>query len=547
MAERNGIITGGKLPAWVFVSMPTIFILLVAVYPFLVLVHGNFSLSFFSEITGNSPTAQLVRRGIWNSITQGVLSALASFVVGLPLGIFLGRYEFRLKRALNSLILVPFFLPSLIVVFAVLSGFGNGSAASSILPFSGYLSGGLPGILVVNTFFNAPLVAFFTKTAVERADVSLEEAASTLNSSTFRSFYSLWGRDGIISGLGGAILAFIYSFTGFAAPLIIGGIGSYTLDAWIYFEYRTYNLPAAIFFSITEALILLIPAAIYLLYSSRMVRTTSTGNRERNGTPYRSLFFLAGIAYAILWVATEVYLLSSLIINSLEVRGSSVLGLDNYRYLVSREISSSIGISIQGAVMNTLFYGTVTATMVTAIGIVWVIGKRRLGGGKFLASESFQYVPRVISAVIMGFAILVVFGISAPGNLIWVLIVAAQASVAIPVVLRIIDNGFATIPVSQSEASMILKGIPSLEVELPLAKSAFATSLMFGFAISIGEFSSTNLLASGSFIPLTVMLYSLQGIRLFGPAYAVGTILLIISILAFVIIQKLGERFVAFR
>ena len=135
MAERNGIITGGKLPAWVFVSMPTIFILLVAVYPFLVLVHGNFSLSFFSEITGNSPTAQLVRRGIWNSITQGVLSALASFVVGLPLGIFLGRYEFRLKRALNSLILVPFFLPSLIVVFAVLSGFGNGSAASSILPF----------------------------------------------------------------------------------------------------------------------------------------------------------------------------------------------------------------------------------------------------------------------------------------------------------------------------------------------------------------------------------------------------------------------------
>ena len=548
MANYHVLKNHTTLERWILLFAPSIFVFLVILFPFLDLASGKINAGFITQVFSNSPVSLVTRRAIWNSTLQGAFSALLSFAVGLPLGMFLGRFSFRFKKAVTSLILVPFFLPSVVVVLAFVSSFGPDSFLHAVIPFSAVLASGFTGIIAVNTFFNAPLVALFTMTAIEQVDLSLDEAAITLNASDARRFFTVWGRDGIASGLGGALLAFVYSFSGFAAPLIIGGSQNYTMDAWIYFFYRTvYNLPAAVFLAIIEAIVLMVPAVAYVMFFTRKPRVAGGGPLVRSPRTARNIFFLIGLAYAALWIGIEAYILSSVLAMSLFNGGTHWTGLGNYYVLFGSRADYAVGIGAWNSILNTLFYGSLTALLVTGLGSMWIVGKRRLAVTGAPVADLMQYVPLVISAIVMAFSLLVVYGSVTPVYLLWVLIVAAQSAVAIPVVLRILEAGFSPIPRSHTEAAMVLKGNAFFEVELPMAKSTFGSALMFGFAISLGEFSATNFLASGTFIPLTVEIYLLQYDRLFGAAYAAAAILLIVSLISFYVIQLLGERFSAFR
>lgn len=542
MRSRNGV----RLRHLVFIGAPSIFLAAAVIFPFLRMVTGEFGFPDLGQVLGSGPVGELTRRAIYNSLLQGSVSAMFSFLLGLPLGIFMGKFRFRFKRFLTSLIIIPFFLPSIIVVFAFLSGFGANSPIMSAKPLS-FLSSGFTGIIAVNTFFNTPIIALFTMTAVEQSDATLNEAAITLSAGHFRRFATIWGRDGLLAGLGGALLAFTYSFAGFAAPLIIGGPGYFTMDAWIYFMVKTLgNMNAAITLSLIEALILVIPAFAYAFFSTAERRVSGSMIRMAEAPGRKNPYFIAGAIFTSIWIGFEIYLLSSVIIASF-MTGSQTPGLQNYRLLFGARVTSSLGISSGSAIMNSLFYGLVTSLAVVSLGLVWITGKRRSVSGAGILPELMNYVPLVISSIIMAFAISEVFGLITPLSLVWALIIVAQTSVAIPVVLRVIDAGFSSIPKTYTEASMTLGGNPFFEVELPLARTTFASAVMFGFAISMGEFSATNFIATTNYISLTVEMYLLQGIRLIGASYAAAVILLIVSLSAFYLIQRLGERFAGLR
>lgn len=530
-----------KTLAWGLILAPSVFIFAVVVVPFIILSHNNFNLTFISALTGNSATAILTRKALYNSLSQGGASALFSFGAGLPLGVFLGRYDFPLKKALTSFAIIPFFLPTLVVVFAFISGFGASSPFLAGFPFTSPLSSGFSGIVAVNTFFNAPLVALFVMTSVENMDHSLNEGAMTLGSGSVGRFLRIWGRDGLLSALGASVLAFTYSFAGFAAPLIIGGPGYFTMDAWIYFMLKTLgNFPAAVFLALVEVIVLIIPAIAYIYISSKTRRVTGSGNMHLSRGS-KGPYFYTGAAYAGIWVLGEAYLLTSVLAASLEH------GMSDFSRLFSGTTTAAMGISADAAILNTLFFGLATSALVVSLGLMWISGKRRLSHPREILAEPLQYVPLIISSIILAFAISAVLGTIAPEYLLWAIIVLAQSSVAIPVVLRVIDGGFASIPSSYSEAALTLRGSPFFEVEMPLARNTFAAAVMFGFAISLGEFSATNFIATSPYFTLTVLMYNLQNARLFGPSYAAAAILLLISLISFYLIQKLGERFIALR
>jgi len=73
--------------------------------------------------------------------------------------------------------------------------------------------------------------------------------------------------------------------------------------------------------------------------------------------------------------------------------------------------------------------------------------------------------------------------------------------------------------------------------------SGIVAGAAFAFAISIGEFSSTVILASGSeayTMPVAVERY--LG-RRSGPAIAMGTVLLGVTAASFVVVDRVGGRF----
>lgn len=532
---------------WAMFFSPSIFLILVIVVPVV---------NLFSIFPGDLNLVSLFKSGvisklgmeaIYNSTVQGSISALFSFIVGFPLGLFLGRYRFRFRRFFRSLIVLPFFLPSIVVVIAFISIFGSSSFLGSRIFFLRYISYGLPGIIAVNTFFNAPLVAFLTSITIERADRSLEESAKTLGADQFKIFRTVWGKDGVLAGLSGALLAFLYSFAGFTAPLIIGGTGNFTIEAWIYFLVKTLgNVNLGVLFSLFQTVILVIPVMVYSLIWMREKRVTGT-QEEANEWTARGKWRGAGKIYMYAFSLIELVILGSVLVSSIDLNWGTRISFSGYYTIFGNSIHSTFGISPLVPFLNTVFYGTLTAIISTLLGMMWIVGKRRLRLSPDSILDSFQFIPLVIPGIVMAFSVSIMFqGNISPGY-IWILIVLVQTSVAVPIVLRVISSGFSRIPDSMWEAPSTLGGNAFFEIELPLAGSALGTALMFGFAISMGEFTATNFLSTYTFMPLSVEIYSLQSLKLVSASYAAASVLLLLSFLFFYIIQRIGENFIAIR
>lgn len=524
---------------------PGLYLTAVIVYPVLSLMGEFASAVNLYSIIGNSPQARLARIAIYNSLEQGILSSITAFAAGFPLGVALARIRPRFIRFYRSFILLPFFLPSIVVVLAFTSIFGKGSPLTEIFPLLTALSSGLSGIIAVNTFFNAPLVAFLTSSAIERSDRRIEEAAIVLGASNLKIFTGIWGRDGIYAAVGGMILTFLYSFAGFAAPLIIGGPENYTVETWIYYSVKMLgDIPLAVLFSAVQSIILLIPVLAYSYFMGRHRVGVSYDSGRAGGSEKNGFLQHIGSAYLIIFAAAEVVILGSIVISSIDLHWNSNINFISYISLFSNRITLALGVSPFQPAVNTLFYGFVTSLATVSLGLAWITGKRRIGVPSDSLVDSLQYVPLIIPAVVMAFSISVIIGNYVSQSLIWALIIIVQTGIAIPITLRILSSGFSRIPSNLSEASMVLGGNPLFEVELPLAGPVLATAIMFAFAISIGEFTATNFLATDLFMPLSVEIYSLQSVRLIQDSYAAASVLLALSTLMFYIIQRIGERFV---
>ena len=549
MAEYNGVNMKGKnIKWWAFLFAPSIFLMLVIGIPFLYVAVNFFSLNEMSAFFGTGTLSVLSRQAFINSFAQGIDSAVLSLLIGFPLGLFIGRYAFGYKRVLKSFIIMPFFMPSIVIVLAFLSLFGRSSPLVETFPLLHNLSTGFIGIIAINTFFNAPLVAFLTSTGIERSHHSIEEASILLGAGSFNRFFNIWGRNGIKGALGGTILSFLYSFSGFAAPLIIGGPSNFTVETWIYFVVKEEGfVQIGVIFGLLQSLFLIIPLAIYLYIVSRQRPvddvTYYRSDINKNKVEYP---FILGSIYTTLFIIFELAVFTSILISSVDIGWNSSLNVNAYGELFGK-VSSSLDIPAYLPFINTIFYGVATSVLVTSLGILWITGKRRLNSKNDSIWDFMQYLSFIIPSIMMALSVSVLYEYIISPSLLWILIIGVQSAVSIPVVLRVISGGFGEIPSSITDSSKILGGSPLFEVELPLAGSALATALMFGFALSLGEFTATNFLSTNTFMPLSVEIYSLQSLRLASASYAAASILMIMSFVFFFAIQKAGDRFIGIR
>ncbi|MCD6380825.1 MAG: ABC transporter permease subunit [Candidatus Odinarchaeota archaeon] len=78
-------------------------------------------------------------------------------------------------------------------------------------------------------------------------------------------------------------------------------------------------------------------------------------------------------------------------------------------------------------------------------------------------------------------------------------------------------------------------------VELPLIYPSFVTGGVFSFAMSVGEMSMALFFSSPRTMTMTVSMYRYMGVRKYLEASAMGSILILISTLSFLMIRKIGR------
>ncbi|QPV63043.1 iron ABC transporter permease [Halosimplex litoreum] len=484
---------------------------------------------------------------------QALLSTVAAIALGLPGAYVLARFEFPGRKTIRSLTALPFVMPTILVAIGFVATFGANGVITGVVQALGIevstFTGTLGIIVLAHAFYDAPLIARITAASWEGIDAEMTETARSLGASPLRSFRDVVVPQLLPAILTGALLTFIFSFMSFAIVLALGGLSKATVEVWVYHRISQLDYGTASTLATMEMLFSLALTYAYLRYEARQRATSAARPPDRIdlvGPATRRRLFAWG--YAVVAVVVFVVPIVSLVYSSLT--GPEGLTLRNYRFLVERQTSAyAFQVKPLTAVTNSLVFGAGTLLLAVPMGVfLAVVSTRQFRGRKLI--DTLSMAPFAVSGVVVGLGLLRgwVFGTEAFGYRFTVTgglaIVAAHAVGAYPFVTRNVAPALAGIDGSIVESARSLgasRARVMLDIELPLVVPAVLAGTAFAFAISIGEFDSTVILATGdSSYTMPVAIERFIGRRL-GPATAMGVVLLVVTSVSFVIIDRLGE------
>ena len=490
---------------------------------------------------------------------QAALSTLVSVALGVPLAYLLARFEFRGRRTLRSLTILPFVLPSIMVAVGFVATFGRNGTLNSVLGALGLppveLMFTLEAILIAHAFYNAPLVARVTTAAWESVDASAVETARSLGAGPLRAFYDVVAPQVYPAVLMGAALTFVFTFGTFPIVLALGGFQLATVEVFIYRLVRDLNYAEAAALAVIELVISLAVLFAYLRYEAKHT-VQSGGVRPLPRKPLvppvntvREWLPRAGLGvYAV--VASFVFIapIASMILASV-TGGDGTLTLDHYRFLLDRqETGAAFQVRPWPAIRNSLVFAAASALVALPMGVVIAVVTTREYLGRKLVG-TLAMAPFAVSGILVGLGLLrgLVFGVEIGGWRIAIAgsaaIVAAHAVSGYPFVVRTVAPGLESLDRSLIESARALGASRSRvvrDIELPLVWPGVVAGAAFAVAISMGEFTSTIVLATGAdAYTMPIAIERFIGRRL-GPATAMGVVLLVVTAISFVVIERLG-------
>lgn len=115
------------------------------------------------------------------SFGAALLAAGINAVFGLMLAWSLVRYRFPGRKLVDSLIDLPFALPTAVAGIALAAIYaGNGVVGQFLEPLGIRIAFGPPGVLLALIFIGLPFVVRTVQPVLEELDAELEEAAASL-------------------------------------------------------------------------------------------------------------------------------------------------------------------------------------------------------------------------------------------------------------------------------------------------------------------------------------------------------------------------------
>ncbi|QOS10176.1 ABC-type transport system permease protein (probable substrate thiamine) [Haloferax gibbonsii] len=498
---------------------------------------------------------------IWFTAKQAFYSTLASLALGLPAAWLFSRFEFRGRETLRSLTILPFVMPSIMVAIGFVATFGRNGTLNRALSAVGLppveLLFTLEAIIVAHAFYNAPLVARVVTAAWESVDARTVETARSLGANPRRAF-----RDVVLPQLlpsigVGATLTFIFTFASFPIVLALGGFQLATIEVFVYSRVRDLAYAEAASLAVIETVISITLTAVYLRYEASQRSAGGAANPlprrsvvPADWTPKSTLRTVGIAGYALVVGLVFVVPIASMILASV-TGGDGGFTLANYAFLVERQATgASFQVKPLPAILNSLAFAAGTLVVAVPMGVVMAVLTTRRYRGRGLI-DVLSMAPFAVSGIVVGLGLLrgLVFGVDVLGTRVRVTgalaIVAAHAVGAYPFVTRNVAPLFARLDGRLVESARSLGATRTralVDIELPLVWTGVVAGAAFAVAISIGEFDSTIILAEGAgsyTMPIAVERF--LGRRL-GPATAMGCLLLLVTSVSFLVVDRFGGR-----
>ncbi|MEL6747307.1 MAG: ABC transporter permease subunit, partial [Pseudomonadota bacterium] len=355
---------------------------------------------------------------------------------------------------------------------------------------------GLDGILVAHVFFNLPLAVRLLLASLERVPLEHWRVAQQLSLSPWMTFRVLeWpAMRNVIGGVAG--LVFMLCLTSFAVVLILGGgPAATTLDVAIYQALRfDFDPQRAVALGVLQLAITAGALAILSLTGLRL-REEPTASAVRTRPKSRGIVDAVLIAVATVFVASPIL--------ALAVRG---LGADLARLAgdgaVLSAAATSIGVAFAAGLLG----------VATALALAHGRARAQYGRGVFAAAGSLTLV---VSPVLLGAGWFVALNRFGGGlGLALPLLICANAALALPFAMRILDPAFASTAVRTDKLVAQLGLTDSARLRVvwwPMMRRPILSALAFAAALSLGDLGVIALIGSQDLTTLPALLMQRLG------------------------------------
>jgi iron(III) transport system permease protein len=503
----------------------------------------NLTLANFSQFS----TSTLYRSALLNTLTVGLFCVLFSCLIGIPMAYFIAKTQTPLKTFFLTLGTLPLILPPFVGAYSWILLFGRQGVVNYFLDTAFGITlpdiYGAPGVIIAITMSTYPFIFLLTYGALVSADPYIEESAEIMGASRWRVIRTVTLPLVIPAIVAGALIVFMRSVGNFGVPAILGG-NFYVLPTLIHFQVTGFfNLNAA--GAIAMVNVVLVAAAIllsqYITAKRSYVTITSTTQAARISSSkvlkwVGTLFCLGVIFFSLLPHITVIF--TSFTEGWAGTRYPTKFSFDNYRRIFEIALTP---------IKNSLFLATTATLIASVIGtLLSYINVRKNLRARWILDLTVM-LPFILPGIVVGVAILIGFS---SGLLIlsgtWMIMVVGFFIRRMPYVFRSTTASLTQIDVAVEEASAIT-GAPWLttfrKITLPLMAPGILAGAVISFSTLMGELSTTVILYSARWKTITVAIVEYLFSATIGPAYALGTILIVLVLAAITLANRiLGRR-----
>ena len=533
-----------------------------AVLPIVVYISSSFRIYTeagpvgftFSNYVRTFTQPQMIE-SIWNTLIIAVGTAFFSSIVGVSLAWFHARTDMPMRKILEPLTLIPFFLSSFLGAIAwwalaaprtgMLNRWAIDLFGLSGPPFNIY---SMTGMIMVLAIFYVPYMYLFTIGSMNRMDPALEESARVCGTGVLRTALRVTIPLSTPAILSGAIIIFVVSAGVFGVPTLLGPIARIsTLSTVIYVKMQEY--PLDIGGAAAAGSILMLITVVGLYFQRKIVAprsyVTVTGKGYRPSRVSLGRWKYAAMALNLFYIIMAVILpLGALLLASLNrawLGGFrlSQLSLYNWDFIL---FSYGYAMNaLKNSIMLGLVGGFMTVILCTFLAMVILRGRSKKLSG---AVDYLATLPIGVPGLVMGMAFLITWIRTPLYGFPLFLLMLAYMTRYLPYGLRTISSVLRSLSPELEESSRVcgstfLRTIRKVTVPL-LRPGIFAAYLML-FIMFIRELPVSALLATEDSTPMAVALYVISENEQLGVTAAFALVQAILLLLGTVIFRRLGN------
>ena len=550
MPARGG---GAALPA-LGVVLIWLFLLVFLVYPLLRIFYDA-----FSDDAGRITLANFVAfardpfyiRSLVNSLLLGLGTVVATSVVGFAVAFLLVRFDFVGRNLFSYLTLIPIISPPLVGVLGFTFIMGRAGTVNVLLedwlglakPINFVY--GLHGVLLVETLHLFPMITLNVVDALAKIDPALEEAAESVGArawTTWRTITLPLTTPGYVAG---ALLVFIWTFSDFATPLVLGVHDLLASQAYLnivqFVDRRIFRM------GIVISALMVVLAVVFLVAARQYVAIKDYSSLAYSRIARRRLAPL-GQAGVVAFLSL-VMLLS--FIPYLGVGLASVgkgWSLTPFPVQYTLQYFERVIVEAPKYIVNSFLYSGLAVLGCVAIGvpIAWILARTRLPGRDVL--DGLNTLILAIPGTAIGIAYVRAFHVALPGldrglTSFWVILPLVLAIRRLPYTVR---GSYASLllvhpAMEEAAASVGARGLRAFgDVTLPLIWRGVLVGSLFSFTTSLQEASAVLFLSLGGWETITVGIFSFYIAGSANEAAALGAILILVAAVSVVVINRIA-------